>query len=167
MEICYYLREMRVEKLNKSMPAGKKSSGYTLVEVIIASYILTVVFAALFGAIGQGMNMVEYSRDLTRVSQILQSEMEELRTLNWEELEDMKATTPFEIYSPETKFNTAFNQRYTIYRQVLAHPVNTSDMLRVRLYVVWNAPGAGGFQWRLLTTDFTEDGLNDYYYRNV
>lgn len=147
--------------------AHQGSRGFTLVEVMVATYILSVVFASLFGAMAQGMKMMDFTRDLTRVSQILQSEMEDLRTLNWNELEDLRDNKALQFYSAKTHYAGDLADRYRVYRWVLPHPVHSSEMIRVRIYVMWTVPGRGGQQWRILSTDFTKNGLNDYYYRNV
>lgn len=146
---------------------GSGREAFTLVEVMVATYILTVVFAALFGAMKQGMQMMDYTRDLTRVSQILQSEMEDLRTLNWSELEDLRDNKSLQSYKPKSEFAAGTGDRYTVFRWVRQHPLHHPEMIRVYTYVYWVKPGGGGTQWRILSTDFTENGLNDYYYRNV
>lgn len=160
--------ESNIAMKTPPLPRHSKKAGFSLVEVMIAAWILSVAFAALFGAVGQGMKMIEYSRDVTRVSQILMSEMEELRTLNFTDLEAMRDGSGwYSVYKPDTEFNTEYNERYTVYRYVWTHPVDSANMIRVILYVTWTAPGSGGWHYRMLTTDFTENGLNDYYYRNV
>ena len=56
---------------------ARSKAGYTLVVVI--------VFAGGFGALAQGNRLIEISRDETRAYQILQSDIEDLHTLNWAE----------------------------------------------------------------------------------
>ena len=65
----------------KRMP--KNSEGFTRVELMISTVVLSVIFAGGFGALHQGNRLIEIARDETRAGQILQSEIEDLRTLNW------------------------------------------------------------------------------------
>lgn len=153
---------------------SRRKVGYTLIEVTIASVILATSFAAMFGAIGQGVNMVEMSRDYTRISQILQSEVETLRTMKWTDLNAIKKYQ-YSAYKPSTNFDSAFNNKYTVFRIVYDRPTGSTSssafyppfpgMLRVTLWISYNAPG--GLIFKRIYTDFTEDGLNDFYYRNV
>ena len=61
----------------------KNSEGFTRVELMISTVVLLVIFAGGFGALHQGNRLIEIVRDETRAGQILQSEIEDLRTLNW------------------------------------------------------------------------------------
>ena len=56
---------------------ARSEAGYTLV--------VAIVFATGFGALAQGNRLIEISRDETRAKQILQSDIEDLHTLNWAE----------------------------------------------------------------------------------
>ena len=54
--------------------------GLALMEVMIATFLVLIVFAGGFGALAQGSRLIEISRDETRASQFLQSEVEDIRT---------------------------------------------------------------------------------------
>ncbi|HSH10050.1 MAG TPA: type II secretion system protein, partial [Oceanipulchritudo sp.] len=59
------------------------TAGFTLVEVIISMTLMAIVFTAAFGSYFLGMRIIEDAREEVRASQIIQSELERLRTKNW------------------------------------------------------------------------------------
>ena len=143
-------------------PAGNSPrsviAGTSLVELMIAVVILGMVFGSAFGVLGQGFNIIETSRDYTRVSQILQSEMESLRTKNWTELTALPAKAEFE---PDPSFVLAFKDRYTCTR-VLTKP--EVDQRKILLIVSWKTR-KGPLHTRFYTTKYTKNGINDFYIR--
>lgn len=89
---------------NPASRAVGGKDGFTLMEVMIATFLVLIVFAGGFGALAQGNRLIEISRDETRASQVLQSEVEDIRTYNWDSL----ITLPIEAkYSPESSFTDA------------------------------------------------------------
>ncbi len=143
-------------------PAGNSSragiAGNTLVELMMAVVILGIVFGSAFGVLGQGFNIIETSRDYTRVSQILQSEMESLRTKNWTELTALPASSNF---TPDPDFVLAFKDRYTCTRVFTTLKV---DQRTIVLTVTWRTR-KGPVHERSYTTNYTKNGINDFYIR--
>ncbi len=162
---------MHIEDTKPAAPAPavearrrKRAEGYTIIEVIVAMYVLAVVMTSLFGAVRQGMNMVETSRDYTRVAQLIQSEMEKLRTMEFSTIDSL---SPVADITSSTASPVQFNNRYTVFRYNLGdHPESARGMVRIHILVAWYSEGSF-WNYRLATTDFTEDGLNDFYYRNI
>ena len=136
------------------------NSGFTLVEVLVGSVILAVVMVSVFGSIARGIDLIEASRDQTRIAQIMQSELEDLRTLNWDEL-TARVDSGGEIYTPSSAFGEEFSSRYTVYRYVWQ---KSSDQLRLRVYVAWN-DRRGVWDYDYFETWYTQGGMNDYFYR--
>ena len=64
------------------------SSGFTLIEVMIAIFILTV---GLLGAAGMAATVINgnaFSKEITTAAMLAQDKMEELRTVDWNGLQD-------------------------------------------------------------------------------
>jgi uncharacterized protein (TIGR02598 family) len=64
------------------------AGGFTLVEILFASVILSLSVVALLSAITLCIDMVRLSRENVRATQIIQSKMESIRLCNWEQLND-------------------------------------------------------------------------------
>lgn len=121
--------------------------------------ILGLTIASSLVALRIGFGMIESARDSTLASQILQSEMENLRLKNWEKLEDLEDGN-FEM---EKTFEPTAAGRFTC-NQYVDTPSN--GLLMVTLEVVWES-SLGTTRNLRYATFFSREGLNDYYYREL
>lgn len=65
--------------MQKSSPTAASQRGFTLVEVMMASLVLVMMFLSALAAIQQGFTMLDTARNTTLAGQIIQSEIEDLR----------------------------------------------------------------------------------------
>ena len=147
--------------LSAPPPAGNSPrgvAGTSLIELMMAVVILGMVFGSAFGVLDVGFNIIETSRDYTRVAQILQSEMEAMRTKNWTQITALTTGT----FDPDPKFSAAFAARYTCGR-IVEMPLLKPDQRKIELSVSWK-PRKGPRLTRFYTTTYTKGGLNDFYY---
>ncbi len=142
---------------------GRGKGGFSLVEMMVAMLVLGLVLTAAFSTVAQALKAVETSRDYARVAQILQSEMEDLRTMNWTQLEAEQAgTTWFVPIDITSEFNEAFGARYSAYRWIKnLH----ADQKEARVLVLWQDAN-GNSRTKQTVAWFTKNGLHDYYYRS-
>ena len=134
--------------------------GFTLVEVLVGMFLMAIVFSAAFGTYFLGMKIIDESRQEVRASQIIQSELEAMRTMNWS---DMEALNSSEYITPQGEFITKYSAQFRVFRYI--QNINSSQK-RVTLWVWWvNSNNQNTF--RRFTTVFTKNGLNDYYYRQA
>lgn len=90
-----HTKNLRFGRNGKGRSASK--AGFTLVEVMVSTLLMMIIFGGGFGALVHGNRLIEASRDETRASQILQSEVEDLRTYDWTALTALDAEAS---YSP-------------------------------------------------------------------
>ncbi|MGZ0657209.1 prepilin-type N-terminal cleavage/methylation domain-containing protein [Coraliomargarita sp. W4R53] len=137
-----------------------RRSGFTLTEVIMAIGIFTMVIAGGLSGVRRGFDILRDSRNYTRVSQILQSEVESLRTLSWEDLIALPDNVKIDV---DTQFDTRAYDMYTVRRRIIDTGV---DLRQVEVAVSYEND-----RGRLVTlryqTFFTRGGLNDYFYRAI
>jgi prepilin-type N-terminal cleavage/methylation domain-containing protein len=138
--------------------AIQSKDGFTLVEVIVSMFLMAIVFTAAFGTYFLGMRMVEDAREEIRASQIIQSELEAMRTLTWDDLENKG--TGWSIIDPQGNFVQQFAKDYLAYRWV--YNIN-SEQKRIAIWVRWTN-SRGEYTYQMFSTIFTKNGLNDYYY---
>lgn len=141
----------------RSASLGQRT-GFSLIEVVVAFGIITVIFAGVFAALVQGMNIIEHSRDLTRVSQILQTEMEQLRTRSWVDLNALPEKAEFRV---QGVFDQTSSYRYTCVRTITTRK---EDQKQLMVAASWT-DSRGIRHTRSYTTFFTREGINDYYFR--
>ena len=142
-----------------SYPSGK--DGFTLVEVMVSMFLMATVFTAAFGSYFLGMRIIEDARDQVRASQIIQTELERLRTTNWEQLE---ALPPIALVPIDKDFASNTGKQYLALR--LIENITGYPQKSVVVGVYWR--NSRGFYTRqIFNTVFTQNGLNDYYYRDI
>ncbi len=127
-------------------------AGYSLLELMVGMMILGIILASTYTAMKQGFYLLESTRNNTRVSQVLQDEMESLRTMNWPAIEALESSGGF--------FEE--NSGYTCVRVISAPKAN---QLEVVLTVSWTNSRAMDFTTNFVTY-FTKEGLNDFYSRS-
>lgn len=137
--------------------SSSKSKGFTLVELIVGMTLMGIVFAGAFSGIKTGFDVLEEARDHTRVTQMLQSELERLRTLNWNDLSSLPST---ESVSLEGALAQAYRDRYTFTRQISS---SGSDRYLVTVIASWE--NSGRERSLSMSTLYAKNGLYDYYYR--
>ncbi|MGH8021202.1 MAG: type IV pilus modification PilV family protein [Opitutaceae bacterium] len=133
-------------------------AGFTLVEVMTAMTVLILVLVSCIAAITIGFRLLEDARLNTLASQVLQSEMENLRLKNWAQISSLPASEPF---APETTLNAGSFQKFSCMRTIT--DVRT-DMKQVELTLTWTSM-QGRSTTRTYATYVARGGLNDYYYR--
>lgn len=130
-----------------------------MVELLLAVAILAFVFAGAMTLVARGFGVMDDSRLNTLAGQVLQSEMETLRLLNWAELSALAAS---ETFSAEAEFAEAGFNRFTCTREIEA---DGTSMKKVTLTATWDSTN-GQRRERSYVTFISQDGLNDYYVRS-
>ncbi len=141
-------------------PEFSNQEGFTLVEVIVSLLLLAITFSAAFGSYFLGMRILEESRQEVRATQIIQSELEAMRTMTWNDLGDLVTST---YITPEGEFVTKYADEFRVYRYI--QTINSTQK-RITLWVWWTNSNSQS-TYRRFTTVFTKNGLNDYYYREA
>ncbi len=134
-------------------------AGFTLVEVLVGTLLIAIVFTAAYSSYFIGLKMVDESRQEVRAAQIIQSEMERLRTMNWTDMTNMSSS----LITPQGEFVKEFADEFEVYRQI--DDLNTIQK-QITIWVSWTN-GSGQKTFRCFTLVYTKNGLNDYYYRQA
>jgi len=123
-----------------------------------AMTVLILVLVSCIGATSIGFRLLEDARLNTLASQVLQSEMENLRLKNWTQFGALPASAPF---TPETTLDSGSFKKFSCVRSIT--DVRT-DMKQVKLTLTWKSMD-GRPHTRSYLTYVARDGINDYYYR--
>ena len=135
-----------------------RQSGFTLVEVMIAMVIFSMVVAGGLVGISRGFELIDTTRNYTRSSQVLQSELELLRTLPWETFSELSESELTEKFQEQiiSQFGEA------TYTGTVTTKLTGGDLMEIIVTVEWYGQ-KGRLQTLNYITFFTEGGLNDYY----
>jgi prepilin-type N-terminal cleavage/methylation domain-containing protein len=79
---------MKTDHTRSCGPLRGAKSGFTLVEVMAAAIVMAFAISSSIIVLQYGMRAIDTARYTTLAGQILQSQMEKLRLLNWTQLAD-------------------------------------------------------------------------------
>ena len=98
------VKRMRLSELEQCKRC--RSAAFTLVEVMVAVFVLTIIMVALYGGFSYGFTVVQLSREDLRATQILVQKAEAVRICNWVSLQTNCPMFFQERYDPLGGTNT-------------------------------------------------------------
>jgi Tfp pilus assembly protein PilV len=134
-----------------------RPSGFTLVEVMVASTVLIFGIVTAITTSQRGLQALDTARNLTAASQIMQSEMERIRLLSWAQMQSLQQAGDNTVATTDAG---AGGSRFTCTREIA--DIKT-DMKQITLTTVWHGYDGGEHTARLITR-YGKSGLNDYFY---
>lgn len=160
-----------------SRPRQRRTGGFTIVEVSMASFIMAFGIATSIIAMQAGYKHIDLARGTTLASQIIQSEMERLRMMSWTNISDLATATdttaPFpsgspagvEMFDGATFFSDHSNIEgiYTITRTITNDSSRPTEVKNITISVRWQSYDLRWHQ-RSFTAIYAKNGLYDYYY---
>ncbi len=126
---------------------------FTIVEVMVAATVLLFGIVSAITVYQRGFQALDTSRKLSAASQLMQSEMERLRLMSWDQLETLQQ-------SGNTTVETSGAKPFSCVREI--RDVKT-NMKQITLATVWHGYDGREHVARLITR-YGRTGLNDYFY---
>jgi len=136
---------------------GREQRGFSLVESMMGATVLTLVLAGCFSGLGQALLISENVKSYNFAAQLLQSEMETVRALQWGEVNSLGNGS----FDPTKYFSNVPLRDYSCQRLISN---KSSDQKEIRLIVTW-MDLKGISHSREYVSYYTKGGLSDYYYR--
>ena len=142
-----------------------RCSAFTLMDVMIAILITSVMFVSLYLGFSQGFGVIQLARENLRATQILQEQMETIRLYTLDQINDpTKVPRTFQAsFSPTGQTNGGLIYTGTI--DVNAAPNSESYAADLRLVIVqvnWISGSAP--RQREMRTLVSRYGLHNYIY---
>ena len=145
-----------------SSSCGSSARGFTVVEVVIAVIVLSLVIGTTITTIQRSFLSLDSARNISVAGQILQSEIEKTRMHDWSTVSAYgSGPTAMSLDSAFTSQKQIGN-RFSVTRTVST--VKT-DMLKITYTASWNSFD-GRQLTRSLTSFYAKDGLYDYFYNS-
>ncbi len=135
--------------------AGRRSA-FSLAEVMVASCVLMLGISGALVTLRRSLDTIAQARQLDSASQLMQTELERLRLLNWSQLQTIQA-------SGETSVRTPAGgdfARFTCERRIRDL---RDGMKEITLVASWGGLDGRAHSARLITR-YSRSGLNDYFY---
>jgi Tfp pilus assembly protein PilV len=140
-------------------------AGFTLAEVMMAAGVMAFAISGSIVVIQSGVKAIDNARNTTLASQIIQSEMERIRLLNWSDVDSLGARTNIvltTIFPPGTT-TTTMNSRFAATRTCTDTAGKVGEMKDITITVTWTGVD-GKTHTRTTTGNYCKNGLYDYYY---
>lgn len=146
----------------------KTPSGFTIVEVMVAATIMVLGITTSLTTLTFGMRAIDTARNSTLAAQIMQSEMENIRLLNWAQLTALSASETVDISSiissgSSTTLDATLNNIISKFTCTRTITTPKSNMREITLTVSWNGQD-GRAHSNSYVTRYCKDGLYDFYY---
>ena len=145
-------------------------SAFSLVEVLVAVVVVSIVFVTLYTAFSSGFAMLKVARENLRATQILVQRMETVRLYTWSQIQNQNYfPTNFTVYydpSGQTTGNGGI-----VYTGLITRTSNppfspsagySPDLMMVKLQVSW--PSGKVQRQREVSTYVARYGLQNYLY---
>jgi Tfp pilus assembly protein PilV len=138
------------------LTAQPRARAFTIVEVMVASTVLIFGIVTAITTSQRGLQALDTARNLTAASQVMQSEMERIRLLNWSQLEALQQSGDTAVKTDATT---------GLARLTCTRAIDTmkTDMKQITLTAVWRGYDGREHTARLITR-YGKSGLNDYFY---
>jgi len=141
-------------------PLNAAKQGFTLVEVMMASFILGTAIIGCMAALTQAFLLLEDARNKTLACQIIQSDIETTRLFNYSKL---PASGPVTLATDIASMKQKFSATRTV-SDVIGSGANCT-MKQITVEVSWN-DYRGRSHTHRYTTYYGKGGLSDYFVTN-
>ena len=152
----------------------RSQRGFTLVEVMVAVFILAVVFVGFYVNLQQGCAAVETSRENLRATQILEQQMETIRLYTWSQIKSngFVVTNFTTAFTPDTNglssshYGTnsmSYTGTVTIANSSLTESY-ASNLVLVTVTLTWKSDINNVTNTAQMSTLVSRYGLHNYYY---
>ena len=140
--------------------------GFTLVEIMVAVFLLGLSVAAFYGAFVSGLGMLRVTRENLRATQILEERMEVIRLIRWDDVAPGFIPTTFTApYDASQGTNTTAGFAYEGTVTITKAPIEekyADDLRMIQVDLTWKS----GSVWRKrqMTTYVSKYGLQNHIY---
>jgi len=153
------------KRLNASN--GYLRGGFTLVEVMVAVFLLGLSLTAFYGAFVSGLGMLRVTRENLRATQILEERMEVIRLVKWDDVSPGFIPTTFTAaFSANNGTNTtpdgfAYQGTVTITKAPISEKY-AGDLRMIQVDLTWKSGKV--LRTRQMTTYVSKYGLQNHIY---
>lgn len=139
-----------------------RRSGFTIVEVALAAAIMAMGIATSITVLQRGFLMLDAARNITTSGQIMISQMEQIRMLDWATVSAYPSTDTTVTIDAVFTGNSAVQNRFTLTRKVVPLASN-ANVLEVTFSLSWRGID-GRLNTRTMSSYYARFGMHDFIY---
>ena len=142
--------------------------GFTLVEAFMSIVIFGIFIASIFQYLNYSLDLSENARDLNRVTQIMQHQMEDLRSTKWADLPSLEGKQAIQVNQDgvpiDTKGTIPFDwQKFSLTQNL---SLSKTGFYKAIITASWTDRQGKNYV-RRFETWLADEGLNAYYTRST
>ena len=140
----------------------RRFGGFTFVEVMMAATIMTMGLCGCLLTLMRGLHAIDTARSSSLAAQIMQSEVERLRLLSWNDVSSLPRAENVDL---ATIFigNPQLASRFQAERLITPVTGRETSMVDVTMRITWRNVN-GKTHTRSFSTRYSKNGLYDFYY---
>jgi type II secretory pathway pseudopilin PulG len=145
--------------MSRALPVSqprRRRRAFSLVEVMVASCVLMLGISGALVTLQRSLASIAQARQLDTASQLMQTELERLRLLNWSQLQTLQDSRVTRVPTP----SGGDFARFTCERSIRDL---REGMKEITLVASWGGLDGRAYSARLITR-YGRSGLNDYFY---
>lgn len=135
-------------------------AGFTLIEVALAAAVMALGIATSITVLQRGFALLDTARSTTTAAQIMASQMEQMRMLDWATVSAYPASATTVPIDAAFTSNASVGTRFSMTRTT---STPETDLLQISFTVSWTAHD-GRTLSRTMTTYYARYGIHDYIY---
>lgn len=147
----------RPEQFNDAA-ARQNRAGFSLVEVMLASFVLVVAIIGALTTLQRGFQAVDSARSYNYASQVMQTELERLRLYSWTQLQALQDSGNNVVTTAPVAGATS--PGFSCVRSI--RDLRTG-MKEITLTATWSGHDGRSHNARFITR-YSQSGLYDYFY---
>ncbi len=136
-------------------------------EVIAAVAVLSLALSSAIMVLKSALSNLETARASDSAVQIIQSEIERLRLMNWASISALPASETLDVSAVHSALTIEGN-RFTVTRTVadVSGHGSPSEMKQITVTATWNSSDGKAHE-RRFQMRYARNGLFDYYYNSA
>jgi hypothetical protein len=149
-------------------PKLSTRAGFTIAEVMVAAIVMAFAITTSITTMQRAFLAIDTARNLTLAGQIMVSEMERTRMLNWTDVSAFALSPTETTLTLDTVFtnNPQIGSRFTLKRVVTLPDASNTNIRQITLTITWSGYD-GRTHSRSYTTHYARFGIHDYLYNTT
>ena len=141
----------------------RRLAGFTIIEVALASAIMALGISTSITVMQRGFTQMDTARNITTAGQIMVSQMEQIRMLDWSVVSAYPAGPTTLTLDTVFSASSSVGSRFALQRSVATISTN---VIQITLSVTWTGYD-GRALTRSMTTYYARYGIHDFIYNGT
>jgi Tfp pilus assembly protein PilV len=144
----------------------RRAAGFTMAEVVVAVFVLTIIGVGFYGGLSYGYGVLQTTREDLRATQVMMQKLESIRLCTWGELTNFTFSESYNPLSTNSTSGTVYTGQLAIgpATNLVNSPSYQNNMCQVTVNVTWTnyTRGVPLVHNRQMQSEVARYGLQNY-----